>query len=115
MTPPNPPPRSPLLRYLPAIYPPNEEERKASLMRYSPTWSASQENLALALVKSSQREFGVSCGSISLIDTENEIFKIEIGYQRRMIARSESIAAHALLTTEVLVVLDTAKVFQIVQ
>jgi hypothetical protein len=108
--PPNPPPRSPLLTYLPAMAPANEAERIATLMKCNPVWTAPQEDGAMALVKASREEFGVSGVSISLIDSDNEIMKAESGYNRRMIKRSESISAHVLLTTEVLVVLDTKKV-----
>lgn len=61
------------------------------------------------LVQSARDEFGVTGASISFVDTDLEILKVEVGYNRRSIKRPESIAAHVLLSTEVLVILDTEK------
>lgn len=66
-------------------------------------------------MRASMEEFGNTGVSISFIDTSHEILKAEIGCKHRVIKRSESIAAHALLTTDVLVVLDTKKVFHFIQ
>jgi hypothetical protein len=106
---------SALFTFLPAMDPPNEVERLAALMLCNPIWTPWQEDRAKVLVKSAIEEFGASGVSISLIDSSNEIIKAEVGYKRRMIKRSVSISAHVLLTTEVLVVLDTEKVFQFIQ
>ncbi|KFY42079.1 hypothetical protein V494_02621 [Pseudogymnoascus sp. VKM F-4513 (FW-928)] len=109
ITPPRPPPVDPLFSFLPAMDPLNEQERLASLFTMSRVWTPWQESRSTDLVKAAREEFGVPGVSISLIDNNNEILKAEVGYNRRMIKRSVSIAAHALLTTEVLVVLDTQR------
>lgn len=86
-----------------------------SLCKLAREWTTWQEYRSREIVKASMAEFGVTGVSISLMDKSHEIFKAEIGYNCRMIKRSESIAAHVLLTTEVLVVLDTRKVFHFIQ
>lgn len=115
MMPPKPPVIDPLFSYLPAMDPLNEQSRLVSLFTISPVWTSWQEERSLELVIASREEFGATGVSISLVDNSNEILKAEVGYNRRMIKRSESIAAHALLTTEVLVVLDTTKVLALIQ
>ncbi|ELR02029.1 hypothetical protein VC83_08650 [Pseudogymnoascus destructans] len=107
--PPKPPAIDPLFSFLPAMDPVNEEGRLASLFNIERVWTPRQESRAKELVKASKEEFAVTGVSISLIDNSNEILKAETTYNCRMIKRSVSIAAHALLTTEVLVILDTTK------
>lgn len=97
-------------KFLPSMSPQNEEGRLASLKRCNPVWTSWQEDRGKSLVRLAQEEFGASGVSISFVDSNLEILKVEMGYNRRTIRRPESIAAHVLLSTEVLVVLDTAKV-----
>lgn len=117
MRPPKPPRMDPKFSFLPAMDPLNEAVRMASLFNIERDWTPRQEQRAKELIQASMEEFGVTGVSISLIDTSHEILKAEVGYgsRRRMIKRSESIAAHALLATEVLVVVDTRKVLQFIQ
>lgn len=58
------------------------------------------------------KEFDACFASLSFFDGKYEIFKAEIGYNASRISRSVSIASHALLSTDVLVVLDTKQVGQ---
>lgn len=95
--------------------PVNEEERRVALFKIERIWTPRQESRSKEIVKASKEEFAVTGVSISLIDTGNEILKAESTYNCRMIKRSVSIAAHALLTTEVFVILDTTKVFHFIQ
>lgn len=115
MKPPKPPLMDPLFSYLPSMVPLNEAGRLLSLFNLEREWTPWQEERGREFIKASIEEFGATGVSISLIDQSNEIIKAEIGYNRRMIKRSVSIAAHVLLTTEVLVVLDARKVFQFIQ
>ncbi|KFY26922.1 hypothetical protein V493_03784 [Pseudogymnoascus sp. VKM F-4281 (FW-2241)] len=108
-TPPNPPLIDPLFSYLPAVDPFNEGARVLSLFTLSPNWTPWQETRSRDFMGASMEEFGNTGVSISFIDTSHEILKAEMGCKHRMIKRSESIAAHALLTTDVMVVLDTKK------
>jgi len=110
MSPPNPPMMHPNFTFLPAMPPSNEMDRLTSLKKCNPVWTPWQESRGKSLVQTAQDEFGTSGASISLIDSNLEILKVEKGYNRRSIKRPESIAAHVLLSTEVLVVLDTQKV-----
>lgn len=103
------------LAYLPALRPGNEVDRLAALKKCNAAWTPWQESRGRSLVESAQDDFGTSGASISLVDSHHEILKVESGYNRRAIRRPESIAAHAILSTEVLVVLDTAKVSDIVK
>ncbi|OBT90504.1 hypothetical protein VE02_01196 [Pseudogymnoascus sp. 03VT05] len=107
--PPKHPAIDPLFSFLPAMDPVNEEERRVELFKIERVWTPRQESRSKELVTASKKEFAVTGVSISLIDTSNEIFKAESTYNCRMIKRSVSIAAHALLTTEVFVILDTTK------
>jgi hypothetical protein len=75
-----------------------------------PHWSQAK---AGALICAALKEFDVSLASLSFFDGKYEIFKAESGYNASRIPRSISIAAHALLSTDVLVVLDTKEVCQI--
>ncbi|KFZ08363.1 hypothetical protein V502_09399 [Pseudogymnoascus sp. VKM F-4520 (FW-2644)] len=109
MKPPKPPLMDPLFSYLPSMLPLNEAGRLLSLFNLEREWTPWQEERGRELIKASIEEFEATGVSISLIDQSNEIIKAEIGYNRRMIKRSVSIAAHVLLTTEVLVVLDARK------
>lgn len=56
------------------------------------------------------KQFGTRYAAISFFDGQYEIFKAENGYNRRSIPRVTSIAAHAILSTDVFVVLDTTQV-----
>ncbi|KFZ16015.1 hypothetical protein V501_02446 [Pseudogymnoascus sp. VKM F-4519 (FW-2642)] len=107
--PPKPPAMDEQFSFCPAMDPVNEEGRIASLFTIERVWSPLQESRAKDLVQASKEEFAVTGVSISLIDNSNEILKAESTYNCRMIKRSVSIAAHALLTAEVLVILDTTK------
>lgn len=82
----------------------------AAFDRLNPEWTTAQEAAGYDLIGDAQREFKTTGAAISLIISNLELFKVEEGYGFACIDRTESIAAHALLTTEVLVVLDTHKV-----
>jgi hypothetical protein len=56
------------------------------------------------------KEFDTVFASLSFFDGQDEIFKAENGYNVPRIPRSISIAAHALLSDDVFVVLDTKQV-----
>ena len=58
------------------------------------------------------KEFDTCFTSLSFFDGKYELFKAEIGYGASRISRPVSIASHALLTTDGLVVLDTKQVGQ---
>ena len=82
----------------------------AALARLNPEWSRVQELEGMKMIRRARDEFGASGAAISLVISNVEILKVHEGYGLEAIKRSESIAAHALLSTEVLVVLDTQKV-----
>jgi hypothetical protein len=72
-----------------------------------PQWSREK---ATALICAAMKEFDAVFASLSFFDGKNEIFKAENGYNIPRISRSISIAAHALLSEDVFVVLDTKHV-----
>ena len=84
----------------------------AVLDRLNPQWSEAQEAEGIVMVKQALKEFDASGAAISLVISDAEIVKVQEGYGlgRETIKRSQSFAAHALLSTEVLVVLDTHEV-----
>jgi hypothetical protein len=72
-----------------------------------PKWS---KDKARSIINDAMKEFDTCCASISFFDDRSEIFKIEYGYGGPKISRPVSIAAHALLSNDVLVLLDTKEV-----
>jgi hypothetical protein len=74
-----------------------------------PNWSRGKVN---ALISAAMKEFDTCFASISFFDGKYENFKAESGYNVSRVSRSISIAAHALLSVDVLVVLDTKQVCQ---
>lgn len=64
----------------------------------------------MRLIRDAQNEFEVPGAAISLVVSNLEIMKVEDGYGLDAIKRQGSIAAHALLSTEVLFILDTQNV-----
>jgi hypothetical protein len=59
-----------------------------------------------SLLKRCLGEFGVRYGSLSFFDNNYENFKMESGYGGKRINREISIAAHALYSSDVLVIPD---------
>jgi hypothetical protein len=59
------------------------------------------------LLKRCLQQFRVRYGSLSFFDNNYENFKLESGYHDKRINRELSIAAHALYSSEVLVIPDT--------
>jgi hypothetical protein len=72
-----------------------------------PAWASSK---AQHLVHLARTVFGTCYGSVSFVDSHNEIMKAEYGYQTPLISRGASIGAHVLLSTNSMVILDTGKV-----
>ncbi|KAM3077439.1 hypothetical protein ACMFMG_006782 [Clarireedia jacksonii] len=108
-SPPPPPPRGTTFEYLPAIYPPNEEARLAKHSAFDVLWPEWTQDKACALITSSMARFQTKYASLSLFDGRYEVFKAENGYHTSRIERARSIAAHVLLSTDTLVILDTEK------
>ena len=75
-----------------------------------PHWSCEHASL---LIAAAMKEFDAEFASLSFFDGKYEILRLEMGYNASRIPRSISIAAHALLWEDVLVVLDTKKVCEV--
>ena len=58
------------------------------------------------LLKRCLEQFGVRYGSLSFFDNNYENFKMESGYGDKRINREISIAAHALYSSDVIVIPD---------
>jgi hypothetical protein len=110
IAPPTPPAKSPKFQYLPAIYPPNETQRIALSRSYNCKWSQLIEAKAGFLIGAAMKKFETRFASLSFFDETHERFRAENGYGQKDIARAISIGAHALYSSDVLVVLDTAQV-----
>lgn len=93
--------------YLPAVYPQDEDKRCSVSKNYEINWREWIQELAGIRLKETMKKFGAHCGALSFFDEEYEVLKAENGYNKLRIPRSNSIAAHALYTTEVLAILDT--------
>ncbi|SZF05013.1 unnamed protein product [Blumeria hordei] len=107
--PPAPPPLSPTFSHLPAAYPRDEEQRCMCSKKFDLVWRESMQERVGAHVRAALKKFGTRYGSMSFFDEEYELFIAENGYNVSRIQRSNSIAAHALYSTEVLSVIDTQK------
>lgn len=107
--PPFPPETHKSFSYLQAVFPSNEVERRAVCESLEVAWVQWQNPRAAHIVTTVMNVFGTHFASISFFDHDNEIFKVENGFDKGSISRSISIAAHALLSDEVFVILDTKK------
>ena len=105
-----------MLLYLPAVYPPDEKARTHCLAMIHPNWSSEQVQAGKRLCDMARDEFGIGGACLSLISGHLELLKVEIGYNTdgatvgTMIPRAVSIAAHVVLTHDVMYILDTKKV-----
>ena len=114
-TPPDPPPRRAEFTYLPAPAPPNEAERVKTVehtdVRVFPKWAAEKQKKYVLLAR---KTFDISFASISYVNRTHETLRCEIGYRPDyilgFIPRDYSLAAHAILSTEPMVILDTLTV-----
>ena len=79
---------------------------------YDIVWPQWSRDKASALICAAMKEFDTYFASLSFFDGKHEVFKAENGYNVSRISRSISLAAHALLSEDVLVVLDTKQVCQ---
>ncbi len=105
-----PPPLGSSFEYLPSVYPPNEQARLSMSNQYDVLWPYWGQDKAGALIRTAMKQFGTKFASLSFFDENNEVFKAENGYNQPHVDRAASIAAHCLLSKDVLVVLDTNKV-----
>lgn len=107
IAPPHPPPQAAGFRYLPAMFPAEEENRRRVSEQYDILWPRWDEEKAGALILAAMKKFDTRYAAISFFDGQSETFKAENGYGRMEIPREISIAAHALFSEDTLVVLDT--------
>lgn len=114
-TPPDPPPRRPEFTYLPAPAPPNEAERVKTVeftdVGVFPKWAAEKQKKYVLLAR---KTFDIPFASISYVNRTHETLRCEVGYRPDyilgFIPRGYSLAAHAILSTEPMVILDTSTV-----
>ncbi|KAI9746143.1 MAG: hypothetical protein M1818_000824 [Claussenomyces sp. TS43310] len=107
ISPPDPPPRDPKFSFLPAVYPVNEAERLKAFEHCKPEWNDWTSTRAKDLVLEALLQFDAPWAAISFFDRKSELIMAELGYNRQYICRQESIAAHVLFSTDVMVILDT--------
>ncbi|POS85447.1 hypothetical protein EPUL_002378, partial [Erysiphe pulchra] len=105
--PPEPPPLGSTFTHLPAVYPDNEEMRSTASKIHEHLWKDLAYDRAKLHLREATKKFGTRFGAISFFDDEYEVCKAEKGYSVKNIQRSNSIAAHALYSTEVFAILDT--------
>ena len=111
ITPPPPPRRGDGFVFLNAVYPPDEAARLEYCAKYESIWDNDEEfDKVGQQVAKALKHFEVTKGSLSFFDKFYERIQIEKGYNSDVIPRHSSIAAHALYSTDVMVVLDTQKV-----
>lgn len=105
--PPEPPSLGSTFTHLPAVYPDNEEMRSTASKIHEHLWKDLPYDRAKLHMREATKKFGTRFGAISFFDDEYEVCKAEKGYSVKHIQRSNSIAAHALYSTEVFAILDT--------
>ncbi len=79
--------------------------------QYDIMWPQWCQEKAGALIRAAMKTFGTKFASLSFFDERYELFRAENGYNQPHVDRAVSIAAHCLLSKDVLVVLDTKKVW----
>lgn len=96
--------------WLPAMLPSNESQRLSSLEPLIVGWNQGNKERALSILDRALSTYGVTCAALSFVNKDFEIVVAHRGLYYSNIERAASIAAHALLSDDVLVVLDTLKV-----
>ncbi|TAQ85306.1 hypothetical protein B7494_g6363 [Chlorociboria aeruginascens] len=105
--PPPSPPRAIDFQFLSGIYPVNEEARLSSSKQFDILWPNWGSDKVGALIHAAMMKFQACRACLSFFDETHEIVKADSGHNRSNVGRSVSIAAHALLTEDVFVILDT--------
>ena len=97
--------------YLPAVPTSAEEERISKCRKYDVVWTpGTHTDKLVELVSTAAKRINAEAGCLSFFDEEEELVQIEGLLRRPRVERKESIAAHALYSQEVMVILDTHKV-----
>ncbi|KAI9651002.1 hypothetical protein NHQ30_001039 [Ciborinia camelliae] len=109
--PPAPPRRRMDFTYLPAMYPSGEETRIRKHYSIDGPWDPDLGRRIVALMEAAVKRFHIKGASVSVFDERYEKLRVDVGYDGDManIKRTTSIAAHALYSEEVLIILDTHK------
>lgn len=92
------------------MLPPHEATRLQVSARYEPTWQHWGPEKAKLCTEFAIQSFGTECAVMTAFTQECELIKVGFGYalgQNHSIQRRFSIGAHALLSSDLLVVLDT--------
>lgn len=92
------------------MYPHDEEMRIAKHHSIDAPWTPELGGKTIALMEAAAKRFHLSCASVSVFDERYDILRVEVGYNLMKLDRTTSIAAHALYSEEVLVILDTHQV-----
>ncbi|KAI9847208.1 MAG: hypothetical protein M1837_003072 [Sclerophora amabilis] len=105
------PPHLGEFQFLRAPIPPNEEGRTKFAKQIGTLYSGPAISRADQLVILARRMLLTRHASLSFIHGVEEVLKVQYGYQRgqETIARSDSLAAHCVFSTEPLIILDTHK------
>jgi hypothetical protein len=74
-----------------------------------PTWIENKGPTEM-LMRSAMQQFDAQCASMSFFDDKYELFRGASWFKEDRTPRKSSIAAHALLSVDVFVILDTEKV-----
>ena len=88
----------------------NETQRLMAFQRIDVPWPDWAMTKSRHLIQLAMRVFQTQYAAMSFFDHRNEIMKAECGYKRGAVPRNISIGAHALLSMEPMVVLDTFEV-----
>lgn len=78
--------------------------------KYDALWRHWNQEFANVLIQDTMKIFDTNRVSVSFFDEAREVFYAEGGYDQPRVHRHCSIAAHCLLSQDVLVVLDAQQV-----
>lgn len=103
--------------FLPAMYPHDEHSRIQKHHSIDGGWDSELGGKLIALMRAAGARFKLNQASLSVFDEKSEKLRVDCGYYiknnnsiDRNIDRTTSIAAHALYSEEVLVIMDTHQV-----
>lgn len=100
--------------YFPALSPPWELEILSETRKLEVIWPEWTEERSLpteGLLASASELFKPCFIALSFFDEKYEIIQVETGYGVKYIPRDCSLAAHALLSKDILTILDTKEVW----
>lgn len=97
--------------FLSALLPPDEAKQMALRTALDLNWDGQHVERIAEILRSAMNYIDIRYGCVSVFDAQKEVIKAEVGYSEPYFPRMLSIGGHVLYSGQVLVVLDTLKVY----